>query len=50
MKLYEKGYRFVYKEENENYLPDEDYEEDEEFRWKRYSRDINYLVNYINIC
>jgi hypothetical protein len=47
-KLYGKGYRFVYKEEPENYYPDNDYEEDEEFRWKRYMRDINFTVKYLN--
>lgn len=43
-KLYGNGYRFVYKEEPENYNPDEDYEEDEEFRWKRYNREIRNKV------
>ena len=47
-KLYGNAYRFVYKEEPENYDADEDYEEDEEFRWKRYNRDINYIVKLIN--
>lgn len=43
-KLYGNGYRFVYKEEPEDYCPDDDYEEDEEFRWKRYMREIKSKV------
>ena len=46
--LYNKGYKFIYREESIDFKMDEKYEEDEEFRWMRYQGEINNKVLYIN--
>lgn len=47
--LYNKGYRFIYREEAPDFEMDETYEEGEEFKWVRYRGDINNKVIFLNI-
>ena len=40
-KLFEEGYKFVFKMEDLNYDIDDDYDENEEFNWRRFKGDIS---------
>lgn len=39
-KLFEDGYKFVFKMDELNYNIDEQYQENEEFEWRRFKGDI----------
>lgn len=47
--LYNKGYRFIFREESADFQMDEKYEKDEEFKWMRYNGEINNKVKFIYI-
>ena len=40
LKMFEEGYKFVYRTEDLNYNIDDQYEENEEFHWRRFSEEI----------
>jgi hypothetical protein len=45
-KLFGDGYKFVYRVADLNYNIDEDYMENEEFLWRRFSHDIKSEVKF----
>lgn len=47
-KLFGDGYKFVYRITDLGYNIDEDYLENEEFNWRRFSGDIKYEVIFFN--
>jgi hypothetical protein len=46
--LFKEGYKFVYKYEDLNYNIDYEYNENEEFTWRRYSGEISNEVIFFN--
>ena len=46
--LYNKGYKFIFREEPADFQMDEKYEEGEEFKWMRFKGEITNKVIYIN--
>jgi hypothetical protein len=44
--LFNEGYKFVYKFEDLNYNIDDEYDENEEFTWRRYSNEISREVKF----
>ena len=48
-KLFEEGYKFVFRFDDLNYNIDDTYIENEEFNWRRFRGDISNLVKYIFI-
>ncbi len=47
-KLFSEGYKFVYRVTDLNYIIDEDYEESEEFSWRRFPYEIKSEVNFFH--